>query len=249
MSDSPLYDLNTAYPFVWSSGTFPETLKNVLDMRLTAVLPSTSAVPELLSCAIHLTHMDSSGGQAELILSDNNGSIFLSSSYAIPVLTEGTTTTSSFIALDHVPESAWSGSIDIHPDCLMLMQEAPVITANITTEYATTSSACIHSGATLKNGDVLSFMDGYNVAISAEELKGGATVTFDCGSENGLGIWTTSPWSHSGGSIPLNTFSITGLRSINGVTGDVRILGDASVRVTTSVSSGAVILAITEREQ
>jgi hypothetical protein len=237
MSDNPLYDINTAYPFIWSSGVFPDALKAVRDMRIALLLPSTSAVPDSMAYDFKITALTSSGATVDMRL---GGGAAFSSTLTIPLRTSGTTTVmSSFVALDDAPATEWSGSIDIHPDCVILMQEAPRISVEVTSSYYSDHSRSsevigIPPEAVASDG-VLRFAHGYNVVVDANDRTDALSISFDCGSDNGLGTWRTSPWTDK----TLDEFKVTGLRGINGVTGNVIILGDASVNINTTADSGA----------
>lgn len=246
MSDSPLYDINTAYPFVWSAGVFPEELKEVRDMRVMVVLRSR---PSWGTYSLRLTSLTSSGGTVNFTWGSHSYSL------SVPLLTSGgAAVMSSFIAMDSAPETSWIGAMDIHPDCLVLLETPPEIQMEVTTKYYSDKTRETYTAEQVvdQNDPVLRFANGHNVTVTGERTADSVSLSFDCASENGLDIWKLqqpSPWADR--EIP--TYRIKGLRDINGLTGDVRLLGDASVNIDTTVtavdsSTNAVNLIITKRD-
>ena len=242
MSDHSLYNLNTAYPFIWKEGVFPDALKSVQDMRFVYVLPSNLKIPSPAAYTFKLKALNNTTATVLFGFQGNN------SEKTVPVVAAGANAGgSSFVILDKELSEPWEAAeaedgADIHPDCLVLLQEAPTLSVEVTGSYDTDHH---RESQMLRIPDsaVLTFRNGHNVAASGTSQGNVLTLTLDCGSENGLGIWRESPWADEG----LPTFDAVGLRSINGVAGDVRILGDASVVVDVTVSESVVNLAVTGR--
>jgi len=260
MFDNPLYDIYTSYPFIWSGGDFPEALKPVRDLRIVVVLPSTIEIPAALTYTLSLTSLTPSGGTVLLNLIGND--MTYEDSIQIPImLSPGINLQSSFISIDQEPAATWTGNVSIHPDCLILLQEAPNIRMEATLSYDSrkgrkvniidvSANDVIEKGRTYRYGaagnliisggvacvpgsygdGILRVANGFNVTAEGDINADEVVISLDCGSENGLGIYRTTPWSNVG--IP--KFREVGLRDINGITGQVKILGDGSVNVETT---------------
>ena len=243
MSDSPLYDLHTAYPFIWQTGEFPEELKAVRDMRIVVMLPSALKLPEDFNCTAVITSLDSTGAQVAVTMR-NNGAVIYSEALDIPLLSASAFEDNSFIAVDN-GFTAWSdmdSTVQIHPDCIMFMQEAPRLRIRYSNAYTADSSTRTYIEAELES---LAFANGNNVSVSGDDLDMSTVVTLDCGSGNGLGVYRTSPWDDK----TLASFDIRGLRSLNGLTNDVHITDAPSVEVISAMDALTSTLTLTIKER
>lgn len=247
MSDSPLYDLHTAYPFIWQTGEFPEALKSVQDMRIVVILPSTLKLPKAFSCTAVITALDASKARVVISMRNDDGVVFYNNhnnSLDIPVLSSPAFDGNSFVAVNGT-STVWNNensTIQVHPDCIMLLQEAPKLRIRYASSYAPNPNDRTYVIVDLTD---LCFANGYNVAVSGDALDTSTVVTLDCGSGNGLGIYRTSPWY----GVELASFDIRGLRSLNGLTNDVHITDAPSVEVTSDLDPIASILTLTIKER
>ena len=131
---------------------------------------------------------------------------------------------------------SWTGSAEVHPDCVLFMQRAPVLTF-----YATSLTEAFEVAHTACPMLPLSFADGHNMQV--EHSSG--VLRFISGSGYGLGIFTEPPGGTGGVVVDAPAAQISkGLRSINGLTGDVRIHTDSTMQIEVDSSGGPVFLTL-----
>ena len=237
MSNYSVHDLQSIYPFLWDNfdtpatgevGVVPQALQNIKDLRVIVVLPSDFQVPDNAEYIAYLRSISSTNAVVAFSWGAYTNTI------NIPVYTvENADITGSYVLAKTVipwTDSEMPGVVKhcyINPACILILQEPPKISVQETVEY--------HSDRTrisriVELEDTIAIESGYNVAALVNSNDTTAYITFNCGSENGKGVWISSPWSDK----DITQEDIVGLLSINGITGDVSIIGDASVEVTTT---------------
>lgn len=113
----------------------------------------------------------------------------------------------------------------LHPDCIVVLEEAVQMTVHTSTDIKVSGTATgPTSGVYTLFGNVLAFADGYNVTVSGD----GGGLLLNSFSGGGKGAYVVSPFVDG----PSNLFNRPrGLRSLNGASGHVRILGVGGVEV------------------
>lgn len=137
-----------------------------------------------------------------------------------------------------IPE-ALSGRLVLHPSCieirqlpprLMLFDRGGVYSTDSNTEtHVVTPVQTVYYASTSPH-----LVSGHNVSISVD----GQALVFKGASAAGKGVYTEPPYVD-----PDVTYAVhkgRGMRSVNGFTGNVSIVGDASVLVTTQENEGDI---------
>ena len=143
-------------------------------------------------------------------------------------------------------------SYQIHPDCLVFQQEAPVLHMEVWNGSSSPVMTLEYNGEHdisqwLKADLVEKLMDqvlwlanGHNVEVSGSS----DTVIFTGTPGAGKGIWDTPPYSTE--STTFDGHRGVGLHSINGKTGQVFIRGDRSVDVQGSTTNTLILKPVAE---
>lgn len=120
---------------------------------------------------------------------------------------------------------SFSGSLDVHPDCLMFMQRAPRL--DIWTRHdVNVHEQPVSPGERLPSGDI-GLADGNNVGVEWD----GSGISWNGVAGAGAGIWLYPPYN--GGSYYIMHGSV-GMRSVNGMS-EVVIEGSPTVSVTAAL--------------
>jgi len=126
----------------------------------------------------------------------------------------------------------------LHPSCLTIIQQPPLFRVVPYGNISIAGTGTSYAIKTLTDGSMLSIHNGYNISVS----RTGNTVTLLAASGAGRGSYSYLPFSEFSGK------TITqgrGLRSINGVTGDIQLLSyGASVHINTVESDGTITIGI-----
>ena len=252
MSDT-IRDLYEWYPLLpWNLPQNNDALKNILDIRLVIQIPAGDRYPgtgiagvaasQLMNAfSVVLTSIDETTatfmirGRLNKTMQSDAG-VFRSVS--VPVLKgrDSTPTVSSYVVVDADNPPTWVSTnelVCVHPNALLFLQETPSIKFRDRPCKSVTSDDAVGNDTAnyaLANDYVLTpmaFADGFNVAVMAET----GTIRFLCGSALGRGLYREPPYSD------VDTYATAepvGLRSINGLYGNVDINGTGSVLVNIS---------------
>lgn len=245
MSES-IRDLAGWYPLLPNGTTIPDAAKNILDMRVHAMLdPGDFTIHGSGATAVSvarafLTGMSSSSATVVVRSLPSRWMWDVDSvetTYTIPV----------YVGRDAVPPPGepyvvcaatpaavtFDPPYEIHPDCLVIMQRSPSLWFMLRGPVSSTDAQPTAAGridgrvdplptaATLSK---LSFEDGFNVSVSGSE----SSLVFTGNAGAGAGVWTVSPFNDVQA---WNTRPGRGLRSINGQTGAIMLEGSPSVNL------------------
>lgn len=240
MSDS-IQDFATCYPFLplgTSGYETPDALKHIKDVRLTFVVPAYEHMHgrNYLHFDVRLTGITS--GSATFVLYIVEPSGFDANMVVVPRVSTYTKTVTlrnvssavihanDYVLVDDTSISFAGSAHVLHPDCYMILQEAPVLSYVNRPVVDKTDTASDCTEQIFSSVSEVVFSNGTNMAVSGRE----SSVLINCGRGLGTGEVQTIPWSDASEDL----IAPKGLRSINGITDSVSIKGIGSVSVTDS---------------
>lgn len=236
----PIRDLAAWYPLLPSGSTVPALAKQILDMRVVVTLPPMDYSDNddgvgIDMCFAELVSAGSSALGVDVTLADG---YVIHLDVPVYVGRDAQPVPGGSYAICSSAPSSQTVSYQIHPDCVLVMQDAPELVFMNRGPVNKVDALVYPNGdrADGKTGDPTQvsldpyvFDDGYNISVSV--LDGALAFTGAPG--GGAGVWTTSPFADLA-VMPYKPGA--GLRSINGMTGDVILEGSSSVSITVSAT-------------
>ena len=249
MSIDSIVSLQTYYPFTSpSEDAMQKAVQQlVLDARLYVTLPASFTEPPQIGewLTAELTGVETTATDANFTFTIECQSL----SQPITIELSGVdyrdpVPAGSFVLINKDLLSAGMSlpisGLPLHPSCLVIWQETPVIQLRTTTSMASDGSRAT-SVVSLTDG--AKFRSGYNVSAGVRN----GTLYFRGYAGGGIGRYSLSPWSDISELYPKRA---RGLRSINGLYGDVVITGSRTAAVTVSAAPDATIsIGITGEER
>lgn len=210
-----LKDLYICYPFMETLYP-PEWVQHVKDIHLVVELPAAGITASKNDDRLIAMINGNTGSVAAVDITCGT----IAKTCYIPIYREedGCPATQNYMLVDNDFEITGGTYTNqrIHPDCIVYLQEAPLITGQT-------------ASVVLKNG--------CNVGVS--ETDDGALLYATEGGGLGQYVQELDAAAYALGK---------GLRSINGMSGEVWIRGDYPVKETTTVSNGKATLTVTTEE-
>lgn len=247
----PIRDLAVWYPLLPSGSTVPELARQILDMRVIVTLPPMDYADNdegvgIDMCFAELVSAGSAALGVDVTLSDAS---VVHVDVPVYIGRDAQPAPGGSYAVCSASPANQVVSYQIHPDCVLVMQDAPELVF-MDRGPVSKSDATVQPDGSRTDGkttspspaalDPYAFADGCNVSVSV--LDGALTFTGTPG--GGSGVWTTSPF------VDLSVLPDTpgkGLRSINGMTGDVILEGSSSVGITVAASGAGSSRVLTVR--
>lgn len=216
-----LKELAVSYPFMPDAST-PASLKRIKDVRIVYILPAADMVEPGRHSLEHY---------AELISISEDEAIFkivcvvfgVDEQVTVPVIVgiDAVPTTNSYVLVDE--PVTYSGTHSLHPDCLLFLQLAPRLSV-VERTNVTKEGTAVYSDPVPVSGPTVKINNGHNVRVSGST----SNIRFSGGAGAGKGLYEELPFIDI---TPEDLQIGQGLRSINGLTHNVNIIGDTSARV------------------
>lgn len=145
------------------------------------------------------------------------------------------------VATQTVDNVEYGIPVELHPDCLVLLQAAPTITLYTRTHIPSSEDSMdeasdIVSEPVIQSG--VSLTDGHNTTV--EDIDG--TLVLTAADGLGLGVYTVPPYDPA--EPGYEGMAYKGLRTINGLQGTVSIEATGTFSVTTDSKNNEIELAI-----
>ena len=231
-------DRAISYPFLpVASATTRALAAKIRDLRLT--IPISDTVTPGVGYRVYLTEITQTDAIFTYTKEFPDGSQPITGGTVSVPVSVGVDTASAYgntylIASEALTAQTLTTPIEVHPDCLMFLQTAPIL--SVQNRQNLTADDTPETQVTYQMSPTLVFTDGYNVSVS----KTATGVLFTGIPGAGLGVHTavTSPYVTT---VPLDYKASVGLRSINGIENSVMFKG-AVVQV--SATGGTVTLTL-----
>lgn len=248
--DNSIRDMAVWYPLVPDAlhTAVPDFVKHVLDMKVYVRLYAEDLVQQ--TDGMNIDMLDAwLTGTTTVTVSRTGASPVVVSLQVFTGRDSRPQAGTSYIVMDESVQF-YGGPYKVHPDCFVFLQDAPVIQLMARGGVMSTDGRPMEGGGRI-NGAVgdpvpvpsaeLAFASGYNV--QADYLDG--TLSFDGMSGYGAGVYDTPPY------VDVSAYSTRpgkGLRSINGVTGDVSIEAGSVLDVDDAVSGDTITITLKPKE-
>lgn len=238
MSTHDIYSMSAYYPFL-PTGTPPGELSKIKNARICVELPAELYIPKYDGSEDFYADLVSAVGGtatfrivcAPFFASPIEKAIRISSDTSEADVLNG------FVIGDpSVDIPAGAGTYRLHPDCLHFTQAASELSARLRDSVASDETIAGGTQTTFIFADEVCMVDGHNVHISGS--ADGVTITGEAGL--GKGAYKDSPWTDKQAE-DLVISGTRGLRSINGQSDAVHIIGIGDVAVTGGASTSATI--------
>lgn len=245
MSDS-IQDFATCYPFLPLNTTgysTPAALKHIKDVRLTFEIPAYEHIQGNNFLRFDVRLLDIAAGYATFTLYIVEPGGLDANLMVVPRVSEYTKTVAlrdvsaavtdanDYVLVDDTSITYTGSEHVLHPDCYVILQNAPVLSYVNRPVVDKTDTASDMTEQVFDSVSEVVFSDGNNMVLSGRE----SGVLITCGKGLGTGDVIVIPWSDASEAL----IEPKGLRSINGVSDSVSIKGIGSVSVTEAGDTAA----------
>ena len=243
-----LRDLSVWYPLLPGVDAASGVPKLVLDMRILVLLPATN-VDEQDSFNLYMSSLTTTEMTVNVVMNANTIDTLTVPCYigrdSRPNIGQ------SYVILDEAVNDStdplWEDApLKIHPDCVLFRKARPKLYIHDRGAVSKTDNVNGVDGR-VTPGDMpaysmstLSIENGHNIAVEYED----SAIRFTGGGGAGKGLYTIPPYSD------LSTYELEpshGLRSINGISGNVQMSGVGDVLLTAAVEDKDITLTIAPR--
>jgi hypothetical protein len=233
-----LKDLNISYPFL-PVETMPDWFRHIKYMRVSVTLPAQQPEEQTQNGDNIIATLVELGGYTSKVRVQCK-TYGYDEEISVPVFTGSIPHGNSFIYTDSVLPHLTGLSYRVHPSCLMVQQEAPLLRVETYNDTTPPKMQLKYEDGDISQWlayDIIeSILDGILILNNGNNLEvsgSSDSIMFTGAVGAGTGVFAAPPYTKDSS---FDAFRGKALRSINGKSGNVLISGQQSVAVTGETS-------------